>query len=105
LQDLTQETKNLHDILSYIYNNFTKVESFSTFAVYSYIGNFKYESFKESIKNQRENIINELQIFKNRDFQINILDLNKLINLYDKTKSIEKAEFYFAHSVTGYFIY
>ncbi len=96
---LSDEVKNLHEILRFIYNNFTKVESFNSLAVYSYIGNFHLDESKKNFLDKLKKEINDLGIFKNGIFEISVLDINELIKLYDKTKFIEKAEFKFSDKV------
>ena len=96
--ELSKDVKNLHEILRFIYKNFTKVESFNALAVCSYIGDFDTRSKKTFLENLTKDV-NNLRIFKNGKFEIHIADINELIRLYDKTKSIEEAEFKFSDKV------
>ncbi len=96
--ELSNEVRSLHEILKFVYQNFTKVESFNVLATYSYIGNFNLQDERVFLTNLEEDM-NKLGIFKSGKFEIFIADINELIKLYDKTKSIEKAEFKFSDKI------
>jgi len=92
---LTDEAKLIHEMLIYVKDNMSKINKFDTTLYYATTGIWIDDAvIQATITSKKEQIIKE-GIFKNGDVNIEIIDKNNLMKLFDKINQPSKAEFVF----------
>ena len=92
---LTDEAKLIHEMLIYIKDNMSKINKFDTTLYYATTGIWIDDAvIQATITSKKEQIVKE-GIFKNGDVNIEIIDKNNLMKLFDKINQPSKAEFLF----------
>jgi hypothetical protein len=92
---LNEEAKNLHDMLMYILDNMAKINKFDTAIYYATTGHYNNDEIIQTTINEKKNLVSQKGIFKNGTIDIEIIDKNYLMKLFDKINRPSKAEFVF----------
>lgn len=91
---MTEEAKDYHEMLLYIYENLAYIKTFNSKAFYSCAGKWnENNSINQTLEIKENEIKKEHNNFKNGNFKIIPCDKNCLVKLYDKVTSPLKTEF------------
>ncbi len=92
---LTKEAKDLHDMLMYILDNMAKINKFDTEIYYVTTGQYNNDKVIEVIIKNKRDLISQKGIFKDGIINVDMIDKNYLMKLFDKINRPSKAEFIF----------
>lgn len=92
---LTKEAKTIHEMLMFILDNMAKINKFNTSLYYVTTGIFTNDTVINATKKEKLKQIKDSGIFKNGNIEIELIDKNYLMKLFDKVNRPSKAEFIF----------
>ncbi len=92
---LTKEAKNLHDMLMHVLDNMAKINKFDTAIHYVTTGQYHNNKVIQATIDDKKDLVSQKGIFKNGIINIEMIDKNHLMKLFDKINRPSKAEFIF----------
>lgn len=92
---LTNEAQVIHEMLMFVLDNMAKINKFDTSLFYVTTGIYTKDTVIDATKETKLKQIKDCGIFKDGNIEVELVDKNYLMRLFDKINRPTKAEFIF----------